>query len=110
MDAHPDRVAVLAPTGSELRPVVTVDHVLVVGIAGGLRPEVEIGDLIVPDAGVPAEVFELTGADGEPKVGKSLAFVAEQPQRVPALARLARNAQRAADRAATAAVAACTRR
>ncbi len=215
MDAHPDRVAVLAPMGSELRPVVkafslrrgevagvtvhtgavgdvevvatkigvgveaaarateqlldvtAVDHVLVVGIAGGLRPEVEIGDLIVPslvvdrasgaqfvpsglvagvpsgtlltctefiidpnvmeelaDEGVvgldmetaavaavcerrgyewsvvrsvsdrpgdvPAEVFELTGADGEPKVGKSLAFVAKQPHRVPALARLAR--------------------
>lgn len=96
MDAHPDRIAVLAPMISELRPVVkafslqrgeagglpvhagmlgdveivavkigmgsaaaaaaterlldatSVDHVLVVGIAGGVVPEVEIGDMIFP--------------------------------------------------------------
>jgi nucleoside phosphorylase len=231
---HPDRVAVLAPMVSEIRPVVkafslargeigglrvatgllgdveivavkigvgtsaaattterlldvtTVDHVLVVGIAGGLVPEVEIGDMIFPSrvrdrasgaeyvpaglapgeasgtlltsdefiadphemeklAGqgvvgldmetaavaavcerrgcawsvvrsvsdrpgdVQADVFDLAGADGEPSVGTSIRFMATQPHRVPALARLARNAQRAADRAAAAAVTACTR-
>ena len=233
--AHPDRVAVLAPMVSELRPIVkafslrredvggvsvhtgalgdveivavkigmgtraaaaaterlldatTVDHVLVVGIAGGVLPGVEIGDMIFPSrvvdhasgseyvpsglapgdaqgtlltsddlivdpheletlAGrgvvgldmetaavaavcerrecewsvvrsvsdrpgeVPAGVIDLAGADGSPNLGKSMRFIVTQPWRVPGLVRLARNSQRAANRAAASAVAACTRR
>jgi adenosylhomocysteine nucleosidase len=232
---HPDRVAVLAPMISELRPVVkafslqrgdagglpahtgsvgdveivavkigmgthaaataterlldatTVDHVLVVGIAGGVVPGVEIGDMILPSrvvdhasgaefipsglapgdvsgtlltsdeffvdpaelellAGrgvvgldmetaavaavcerrecewsvvrsvsdrpgeVPAGVLDLAGADGTPNFGKAVRFMVTHPGKVPDLFRLARNSQRAANRAAAAAVVACTRR
>jgi adenosylhomocysteine nucleosidase len=235
VDVHPDRVAVLAPMISELRPVVkafslqrsdigelpahtgtlddveivavkigmgtaaaaaaterlldatTVDHVLVVGIAGGVVPGVEIGDMIFPSrvvdhatgteyvpaglapgeasgtlltsdeffvepgeldqlAGsgvvgldmetaavaavcerrevewsvvrsvsdrpgeVPAGVLELAGADGTPNLGKAMRFMVTRPWKVPELVRLAKNSQRAANLAATSAVAACTRR
>jgi adenosylhomocysteine nucleosidase len=231
---HPNRVAVLAPMVSELRPIVkafslrreeiggmnvhagtlgdveivavkigmgtraaaaatervldatTVDHVLVVGIAGGVVPGVEIGDMIFPsrvvdhasgaeyvpsglapgeasgtlltsdefivdpleldglaDRGVvgldmetaavaavcerrecewsvvrsvsdrpgevPAGVIDLAGVDGSPNLGRSVRFMVTQPWRVPGLVRLARNSQRAANRAAAAAVTACTR-
>ncbi len=115
--AHPNRVAVLAPMVSELRPIVrafslqraqlgdvnvyvgtlgdveivaskigmgtraaaasterllevtTVDHVLVVGIAGGVVPDVEIGDMIFPsrvvDHATGAEYFPAGLAPGE---------------------------------------------
>jgi adenosylhomocysteine nucleosidase len=234
LDGHPNRVAVLAPMISELRPVVkafslrsdevggirvhtgnlgdveivavkigmgtrsaadaterlldatTVDHVLVVGIAGGVVPGVEIGDMIFPNrvvdhasgteyvpaglapgaasgtlltsdeffvepdeldelAGrgvvgldmetaavaavcerrtcawsvvrsisdrpgeVPAGVLDLAGADGTPNLGKAAAYMVRRPWKVPGLARLARNSQHAANRAAASAVAACTR-
>jgi adenosylhomocysteine nucleosidase len=234
VDTHPDRVAVLAPMISELRPVVkafslqrrdigelpahtgtlgdveivavkigmgtaaaaaaterlldatTVDHVLVVGIAGGVLPGVEIGDMIFPSrvvdhatgaeyvpaglapgeasgtlltsdeffvdpveldqlAGrgvvgldmetaavaavcerrevewsvvrsvsdrpgeVPAGVVDLAGADGTPNLGKAAAFMVTRPWKIPELVRLARNSQRAANRAAASAVAACSR-
>jgi adenosylhomocysteine nucleosidase len=231
---HPDRVAVLAPMVSELRPVVrafslqrgqvggvklhtgtlgdveivamkigmgtrsaaaaterlldatTVDHVLVVGIAGGVAAHANVGDMVFPslvvdhatgseyvpaglgsgDASgtllttdefiaepdalgelanrgvvaldmetaavaavcerrecewsvvrslsdrpgeVPPDVMDMAGADGSPNFGRAVRFVVTQPWRVPGLVRLARNSQRAANRAATAAVAACTR-
>jgi adenosylhomocysteine nucleosidase len=233
-EAHPNRVAVLAPMISELRPIVkafslqradtgglpahtgtlgdveivavkigmgtraaaatterlldvtAVDHVLVVGIAGGVVPGVEIGDMIFPSlvvdhasgaeyvpsglapgeasgtlltsdeffvdphdlerfaargivgldmetaavaevcerracdwsvvrsisdrpGEVPAGVVDLVGADGSPNLAKSMRFIVTQPQRIPGLVRLARNSQRAANRAAMLAVAACTR-
>ncbi|MGZ8761793.1 MAG: 5'-methylthioadenosine/S-adenosylhomocysteine nucleosidase family protein [Acidimicrobiia bacterium] len=232
--AHPDRVALLAPMVSELRPVVKAfslqrgevggvnvhvgslgdveivavkigmgtraaadaterlldatafDHVLVAGIAGGVVPGVEIGDLIYPSrvidhasgaefvptglapgaasgtlltsdeffvepeelealaargvvgldmetaavaavcerrdcawsvvrsvsdrpGEVPASVLDLAGADGTPNLGKAMRFMVTQPWKVPGLVRLARNSQRAANRAAAAAVVACTR-
>ena len=231
---HPDRVAVLAPMVSELRPVVkafslhraevggraahtgalgdveivavkigmgtraaaaaterlldaiTVDHVLVVGIAGGVLPGVEIGDMIFPSrvvdhasgaeyvpAGlapgeasgtlltsdeffvqpdeldrlasrgvvgldmetaavaavcerrevewsvvrsvsdrpgeVPVGVLDLAGEDGTPNLGRAMRFMVTRPWKVPGLVRLAQNSQRAANRAAASAVAACTR-
>lgn len=233
--AHPDRVAVLAPMVSELRPVVKafrleagavegvrvhtgrlgdvdvvatrigmgtraareaterllaateVDHVLVVGIAGGVVAGARIGDVLRPsvvrdhatgaeyephglvvgetegvlltsdeffgDPGdvarlaeqgvvgldmetaavaavcgarrvpwsvvrvvsdrpgeVPPEVFLLGRDDGTPDVGKALRYMVRRPARIPPLVRLARNSQRAANRAAASAVTACTRR
>jgi adenosylhomocysteine nucleosidase len=175
-----------AAATERLLDATTVDHVLVVGIAGGVVPGVEIGDMIYPrrvvdhasgaeyfpsglapgeasgtlltsdefivdpgeldrlaDRGVvaldmetaavaavcerrecdwsvvrsvsdrpgevPAGVVDLVGADGSPKLGRSIRFMATQPWRVPGLVRMARNSQRAADRAAASAVTACTR-
>ena len=176
-----------AAATERLLDAVTVDHVLVVGIAGGVVEGVEIGEMIFPSrvvdhasgtefipAGlapgeasgtlltsdsffvepgeidelarrgvvgldmetaavaavcerrecdwsvvrsvsdrpgdVPAEVLELAGADGTPNLGKAVGYMVRRPGRVPGLARLARNSQRAANRAAAAAVVACTRR
>ena len=59
---------------------------------------------------VPAGVLDLAGADGTPNLGKAVTFMVTRPWKVPGLVRLARNSQRAANRAAAAAVVACTRR
>lgn len=58
---------------------------------------------------VPAGVLDLAGADGTPNLGKAMRFMVTHPWRVPELARLAKNSQRAANRAASWAVVACTR-
>lgn len=162
------------------------DHVVVSGIAGGIGPDIEVGDLVTPaeledlstgqrftptplgphvasgtigttdelilDEGrlaalvargivgldmesaavaevcqarsVPCAVFRVVSdrpqdgllepavmdmlrADGSVDAAKALKVLATRPWRIPALARLGRDAQRAAGRAARAAVAAC---
>lgn len=60
------------------------------------------------DGTVDQEVFHLSNQDGTPNVRAILRFVLTHPGRIPAMARLAKGATMAADKAAEAAISACT--
>jgi adenosylhomocysteine nucleosidase len=62
------------------------------------------------EASLDDEVFNLIHPDGTYNLKQLVAFVVKHPGRLPALARLARNAKMAAERAATVAIAALSQR
>jgi hypothetical protein len=57
------------------------------------------------DPGVGPDVMGLVDAEGRPRVGPALRFLVTHPRRIPRMARLGRDAARAARTAADAAVA-----
>ncbi len=60
------------------------------------------------DGSVTEEVFRLSNQDGSPNPTSIAAFVVKHPGRIPTLARLARSAKLATERAASAAIDAAT--
>ena len=61
-----------------------------------------------PDSGVDNEVFRLSNQDGTPNPKAVAAYFAKHPQRIPQMARLAKDSKLATRTAADAAIRACS--